>query len=152
MPALIGASRPRSRNSPQRSEPKPTRTRSHAAGVNSSQQSPRPRSTSSGSTPATIRRGAGPRETTPDHEPHATNVTEITVSGADAAHLRQVFERVDNLVVARPIVLCDRFEQGEVNPTQSWEATMVQFFSGAGLGIVGAVIVIWAGRLVLRRR
>jgi hypothetical protein len=49
---------------------------------------------------------------------------------ADAAHLRQVFERVYNLVLAPPIVFCDRFEQAEVNHTQSWEATMVQFFSG----------------------
>ena len=71
---------------------------------------------------------------------------------ADAAHLRQVFERIYNLVLAPPIVLCDRFEQAEVNHTQSWEATMVQFFSGAGLGIVGAVVLIRTGRFALRRR
>jgi len=36
--------------------------------------------------------------------------------------------------------------------TTTWEATMVQFVFGLGIGIVGAVAVVRAGRVALRRR
>jgi hypothetical protein len=44
------------------------------------------------------------------------------------------------------------FTQAEVNHRQSWEATMLSFWSGVGFGIAGAVVLIQARHFALRRR
>jgi hypothetical protein len=47
---------------------------------------------------------------------------------------------------------CAMVQGGGGQPQQSWEATMAQFLSGAGLGIIGAVVLFRVRPFAFRRR